>query len=240
MPSSEQATTQCPWCGEDIRPAARKCKHCGSVVGQDVTPSHGGTCPYCREAIQPGAVKCKHCLAALEASVAPTHEGVCPKCREQIDANATRCKHCRSWLNAESLVGASCCHQAGTFGTAERRIVIGQGYDKGCMDTCVDDCRNNTGKSSEYCWERCLDKGGCTGGGRGDGGIAVTPPRDVLEAADTMMAAAALPARVRVRCPDGTVKDCPVVYHNGVPVYRCDLACGGSHSGLGPSVLTRW
>ena len=56
----QPASRQCPFCKEEIRADAVKCKHCKSVLEPD-KPSHGGTCPYCKEAILPEAIKCKHC-----------------------------------------------------------------------------------------------------------------------------------------------------------------------------------
>jgi hypothetical protein len=56
----ENETRQCPYCREDIRADAVRCKHCRSAVPRE-TPTHGGACPYCREEIHPEAIKCKHC-----------------------------------------------------------------------------------------------------------------------------------------------------------------------------------
>jgi len=61
-------TTTCPYCKEEIKAGAIKCKHCGSAIAA-AQPAHGGTCPYCKEEIHKDAVRCKHCHAALgEAS----------------------------------------------------------------------------------------------------------------------------------------------------------------------------
>lgn len=60
MPEMTPGTRECPFCKEEIKADAIKCKHCGSAVAPE-RPSHGGTCPYCKEAINPDAVKCKHC-----------------------------------------------------------------------------------------------------------------------------------------------------------------------------------
>ncbi len=53
-------TRDCPYCKEEIRDDATKCKHCGSSVAPE-RPSHEGTCPYCKEQIHSEAIKCKHC-----------------------------------------------------------------------------------------------------------------------------------------------------------------------------------
>ncbi len=58
---AERSETQdCPYCKEEIKSDAVKCKHCGSMIAE-TKPSHEGTCPYCKESINQEAVKCKHC-----------------------------------------------------------------------------------------------------------------------------------------------------------------------------------
>jgi hypothetical protein len=58
--STEVDTQVCPYCKEEIRSGAIKCKHCSSVL-RPQTPTHEGVCPYCKESINADAVKCKHC-----------------------------------------------------------------------------------------------------------------------------------------------------------------------------------
>lgn len=59
-----EKTRTCPYCKEEIKPDATRCKYCRSQL-QAVEPSHGGTCPYCKEAIHPEAIKCRHCGAVV-------------------------------------------------------------------------------------------------------------------------------------------------------------------------------
>jgi hypothetical protein len=63
-PKAEWETRECPFCKEEVKSAATKCKHCGSFLGVAL-PQHGGTCPYCKEAINAEAIKCKHCKSSL-------------------------------------------------------------------------------------------------------------------------------------------------------------------------------
>lgn len=72
-------TRQCPYCKEEIKAEAIRCKHCRSSVAPEKA-SHGGTCPYCRETVHPDAIKCKHCGASLAPAGSP--EGGCQGCGE--------------------------------------------------------------------------------------------------------------------------------------------------------------
>ncbi len=56
--------TVCPFCREEVKADAIKCKHCASALPQS-TPVHDGICPFCKEEIHPEAVKCKHCRTML-------------------------------------------------------------------------------------------------------------------------------------------------------------------------------
>ena len=58
---------ECPYCKEDIKANAIRCKHCRSAVRPDIPP-HGGICPLCKEEINSKAIKCKHCGAMLDGS----------------------------------------------------------------------------------------------------------------------------------------------------------------------------
>lgn len=65
MVNNEKNTCNtCPYCKEEIKPEAIKCKHCSSKLGK-ATPSHEGVCPFCKESIKPDAIKCKHCKTSL-------------------------------------------------------------------------------------------------------------------------------------------------------------------------------
>ena len=80
MQEQSKETRECPYCKEEIKSDAIKCKHCGSSVAPE-NPPHGGTCPYCKEQIHPEAIKCKHCGSVLEGGL-PSKQGCrCPKSR---------------------------------------------------------------------------------------------------------------------------------------------------------------
>ena len=55
---------ECPYCKEEIRIDAIKCKHCSSPIVAERTP-HEGVCPYCKEDINKEAIKCKHCKSVV-------------------------------------------------------------------------------------------------------------------------------------------------------------------------------
>ena len=87
MSSDKYENIDCPYCKEEIKADAIKCKHCGSKLAT-TRPSHEGTCPYCKEEIHKEAIKCKHCQSILTAEI-PTELEVfqskfpstLPKCR---------------------------------------------------------------------------------------------------------------------------------------------------------------
>jgi hypothetical protein len=54
------STRHCPFCKEEIKSDAVRCKHCHASIRAE-QPAHNGVCPYCKETINPEAVKCKHC-----------------------------------------------------------------------------------------------------------------------------------------------------------------------------------
>jgi len=62
--ADESDTRECPYCKEEIKSEAVRCKHCRSWLTSERL-SHKGICPYCKEQVQPEAIKCKHCGSDL-------------------------------------------------------------------------------------------------------------------------------------------------------------------------------
>ncbi|MCP4273431.1 MAG: hypothetical protein GY781_16000 [Gammaproteobacteria bacterium] len=65
---TNKETKTCPFCKEEIRTKAIKCKHCHSRVEPD-HPSHEGICPFCKEDVKLEAIKCKHCKSSLSPNI---------------------------------------------------------------------------------------------------------------------------------------------------------------------------
>jgi len=68
-----EETKSCPFCSEEIKTVAKKCKHCGKYLDQKqnivqvLTPEFKD-CPACGEEIKFIAKKCKHCGELLNES----------------------------------------------------------------------------------------------------------------------------------------------------------------------------
>jgi TM2 domain-containing membrane protein YozV len=52
------AVVRCPYCAEEILAEAKKCKHCGELIGAK-------KCPFCSQITPVDAVKCGHCSSPL-------------------------------------------------------------------------------------------------------------------------------------------------------------------------------
>ena len=64
MPDPESETRTCPYCKEEVKASAVRCKHCLADIAP-MRPDHGGVCPLCQEEINADAIRCKHCKAML-------------------------------------------------------------------------------------------------------------------------------------------------------------------------------
>lgn len=59
--SEENNTKKCPFCGEEIKITAKKCKHCKEFLPETQITTSTKTCPYCGGEVASTAKKCKHC-----------------------------------------------------------------------------------------------------------------------------------------------------------------------------------
>ena len=62
MPPKRSETRECPFCKEEVKATATRCRHCQAAL-VPTTPDHGGICPFCKEEINVEAIRCKHCGA---------------------------------------------------------------------------------------------------------------------------------------------------------------------------------
>jgi hypothetical protein len=72
MTNREFQTRRCPFCKEEVKATALRCKHCQAAL-VPTRPEHGGVCPFCKEEINVEAVRCKHCHADLLARAIIIH-----------------------------------------------------------------------------------------------------------------------------------------------------------------------
>lgn len=66
----EEEKKRCPYCGEEILAIAKKCKHCGEWLPEEVVeePKKQIPCPICREDIDEGLDVCPYCYEKVEQS----------------------------------------------------------------------------------------------------------------------------------------------------------------------------
>jgi predicted amidophosphoribosyltransferase len=67
MSDQKSAMRQCPFCKEEVKVDAIRCKHCQATILAE-KPNHGGICPFCKEQINPNAIRCMHCKVNLAPS----------------------------------------------------------------------------------------------------------------------------------------------------------------------------
>jgi hypothetical protein len=79
---------ECPFCREEVKAQATRCKHCHAAIPAEA-PGHGGVCPLCKEDIKPDAVRCRHCQADLRPGARSSDCG-CGGASSRAAAGATR------------------------------------------------------------------------------------------------------------------------------------------------------
>jgi hypothetical protein len=83
MQAEESDVRQCPFCKEEIKATALRCRYCQSAV-RPTKPDHGGVCPFCKEEINPEAIKCRHCKSKLAPSPQQPCCGDCGESRSTL------------------------------------------------------------------------------------------------------------------------------------------------------------
>lgn len=81
----EEEKKRCPYCGEEILAIAKKCKHCGEWLPEEVVekPKKQIPCPICGEDIDEGLEVCPYCHEKVEQSD-EIHEPIAENTQDSI------------------------------------------------------------------------------------------------------------------------------------------------------------
>jgi hypothetical protein len=132
------ALRECPYCKEEIKAEAIRCKHCRSSIAPE-KPAHGGTCPYCKESIKSEAIKCKHC----GSSVGPQCCGGCGGDEATTDP--------LPWRLPQSINNGSLSISDGEIKDRLRCFVTFLGCSYRCLKSGGSGCLANCSRAYEDC-----------------------------------------------------------------------------------------
>ena len=91
---------KCPFCGQNIKADAVKCRYCHQMLSPDGQQNFGEKkCSFCGQNIKADAIKCRYCHQMLPPGEQLNFgEKKCPFCGQNIKADAVKCRYCRQML----------------------------------------------------------------------------------------------------------------------------------------------